>query len=691
MKHGRNRVLQIFIGAIYLSICNPLNFSFPQQTIFIKPLSDRIASYDMYVKLNPVKKLITGEETLYWKNTSSDKINELRFHLYLNAFKNSKSTFIKESGGQLRGDRLDMQSDLNWGWEDILSMKVWESSERSPSDIPSGKDGEDLTHKIKFIHPDDNNKDDRTVISVPLDKPVLPGKEIILNIKFESKLPKVFARSGFSDDFFMAGQWFPKIGVYEKAGERYAVKGQWNCHQYHANSEFYADFGVYNVHITAPKDFIVGAVGVLQNERLNNDGTKTLFYHAEDVIDFAWAASPLFRVVNAAWKHVKIRLLLQPQHLDQADRHINSVKNALEYFDKYLGKYPYPNLTIVDPPFRGMGSAGMEYPTFFTAGCLWGMPGGMRFTENVVIHEFGHNYFMGMLATNEFEEAWMDEGFNSYYEARIMDHYYGKKNSFVNIFGYHLGDFEFQRESYAGMNNPKIAPDFQYSWKYVDGGYGAITYDKTSAWMTTLERLVGKKVMDEIMQTYFERWKFKHPCGRDFIAVVNEVVRKRLGNKFGENMDWFFNEVLYGTGICDYKLANISVDKVEQPRGAYDSAGVKKYFTIKRGNEKAVYESKVVVYRLGDVVMPVEILVHFDNGKEVLENWDGKDRTHDLIYDGPEKAVWAKVDPYNKIPMDVNLINNSYTTGPEATTVTKYFAKFIFWVENTMLSFGMLF
>ena len=178
----------LFISIIF----SGLKFSFAQQVIFQKPLSNRIANYDMNVKLNPEKKLVTGEETLYWKNTSKDKISELEFHLYLNAFKNTNSTFIKESGGQLRGDRFNTSSKLNWGWIDVLSMKV--------------KNGEDLTSKIKYIHPDDNNADDETVISVPLNRPVLPGKEITLNIKFESKLPKVFARSGFSDNFFMVAQ-----------------------------------------------------------------------------------------------------------------------------------------------------------------------------------------------------------------------------------------------------------------------------------------------------------------------------------------------------------------------------------------------------------------------------------------------------------------------------------------------------
>ncbi len=662
----------IFISFISFS---DLSFS---QTIFQTPLSPRNASYDLDVSLNPKTKIIDGFGTLHRKNLSTDMISELRFHLYLNAFKNTKSTFMKESRGQLRGISIDENADSAWGWIDVLSMKL--------------QNGEDLTNKIKFIHPDDDNADDQTVISVPLTKPVRPGETIEIKIKFRSKLPKIFARTGYADDYFLVGQWFPKIGVYEFPGIRYAKKGGWNCHQFHANSEFYADFGVYNVSITLPQKYIVGAVGIQVGEKKNLDGTKTVKFHAEDVIDFAWTASPRFKIYEAVWKHVKIKVLLQPEHFSQAKRHTESAIAALEYFDKHLGKYPYPNLTIVDPPFRGLGSDGMEYPTFITAGCLWGMPDGIRLTEDVTIHEFGHNYFMGLLATNEFEEAWMDEGFNSYYEARIMDHTYGKKTSFFNFAGYHYGNLEFQRIGYVGMNNPKIAEDFRPAWGYPDGGYGNITYYKTATWMTTLDRLVGRETMDEIMKTYFDRWSFKHPCAKNFIDIVNEIVKKKYGNKFGDNMNWFFDQVLYGTNICDYKIADISVKEIKRPLGVYDSAGVKLFYKRDSGKDgKKLYRSKITIYRLGEVTMPVEVLAHFDNGKDTLVTWDGKDRTFDLIFDRSEKVLWAKVDPENKLLIDVNLNNNSFTREPDKAPFRKYFTKFIFWVENLMTSISMIF
>ena len=672
-RYVRMKIKTTLITVLLIPLlCSPLR----AQIIFKQPLSQRVCNYDISVKLDPEKKILDGKEILKWKNPSKDNVKELQFHLYLNAFKNTNSTFMKESGGEHRGFGFNETKKESWGYVDVLSMKRI--------------GGEDLTAKIKFIQPDDNNKDDQTVISVLLDKPVGPNEEIALEIIFKSKLPRVFARTGFAGDYFLAGQWYPKIGVYEYPGIRYAEKGQWNCHQFHANSEFYADFAVYDVNITLPSNFIVGATGVLQSKINNKDGTSTHHYRAEDVIDFAWTASPYYKVVNDQWHDVKIKLMVQPEHFDQTERYIGSLKAALEYFDKNFGKYPYTTITVVDPPLNAIGSGGMEYPTFITGGTIWNLPEGLKLPEQVTVHEFGHNYFMALLATNEFEEAFLDEGFNQYYETRIMDKNYGEKTSFINCFGFHAGDFEFSRQGYVGMRNPKLAEIYRKSWDYTVGGYGSFTYFKTAVMLKTLEGLVGLPTMDEIMKTYFERWKFKHSCVKDFIAIVNEVVNKNLGRKFGDNMNWFFDETLYGSDVCDYKLASITNIEKESAKGLYDSLGVKKIYPDKK-NHKPNYESHVVVHRLGEVKLPVEVLVHFDNGKEVLENWDGQARTVEYKYDGKSKVVWAKVDPSYKIPLDVNLINNTLTTEPENGVFDKYATQILFWVQNVMLSLSSLF
>jgi hypothetical protein len=638
--------MQRLLPFLLLFCLSSLTFGRKPTIIFPKPLSPRLANYQIDVTLDPATKKLTGRETMTWRNPSSDIVRELRFHLYLNAFRNEQSTFMRESGGQLRGDQIERNAKENpYGSIDVVSMKV--------------RGGESLAYQ--FIQPDDHNKDDHTVIRVPLSKPVGPGETIVLDINFRAKLPKIFARTGFSRDYFLVGQWFPKIGVYEPAGTRYATQGQWNCHQFHAHSEFYADYGVYDVNITTPTPFWVGATGLMVGEKKNPNGTKTLRWHAEDVVDFAWTASPHFQVVTDNWKHVSIELLLQPEHTDQAKRHLDAIKAALAYFDKNLGKYPFPNLTIVDPPLHASGSGGMEYPTFITAGTAYFVPEGARIPETVTVHEFGHQYFMQLLASNEFEEAWLDEGFNQYYEGRVMDETYGVRSSAVDLLGFRMGDMESSRDGYVHQRNPAIGSSFGNTWQLPDGQYGVLTYSKTATWLKTLEGLVGKPVMDEIMRTYFQRWQFKHPNADSFISIVNETVARRLGTKYGPDMNWFFDQALYGDKVVNYELTSIRNQK-----------------------QGSRYSSTVLVQRKGDAQMPLDVLVHFDNGKELLLFWDGKARQRAFTLNENAKVVWAKADPKQKLYMDTNFNNNSLTLKPSTAPAAKYATSFLFWLQNWM-------
>lgn len=622
---------------------------------FSPPLSPRNANYLIEVRLNTETKRLDGRQTLTWRNTSPDQIRELQFHLYLNAFRDANSTFMRESGGQLRGDALDKSKTENFGWTKLTALN-------------DQRTGENLLSQIQFIQPDDQaagtfNTNDRTVIRVPLSRPVAPGETIVLNMAFQAKLPQIFARTGFSKDFFLVGQWFPKIGVYEPAGMRGRAVGGWNCHQFHAHSEFYADYGTYDVAITTPQVFKIGATGQQTGETVTREGNRITRWRAEDVIDFAWTTSPHYVVSDSQWRGksgvpVKIRLLMQPEHSDQAQRHLDAVKAALTYFDTYLGRYPYPTLTIVDPPLHASGAGGMEYPTFITAGTSWALPAGLRFPEVVTVHEFGHQYFMLLLASNEFEEAWLDEGFNQYYEGRIMDETYGPTRSQVDWLGFRMGDLESSRDGYVYLDNPAIGPAYGNTWQLPSGYYGALTYSKTATWLRTLEGLLGRPVMDEVMQTYFIRWRFRHPNAQSFIDVVNEVVPRRLGTKYGADMNWFFDQVLFGDHVCDYKLASLT----------------------NHSNSPATLRAD----RLGDMQLPVDILVHFEDGQEQLLFWDGKARSRTFMLSRKGRVRWAQVDPKQKLYMDVNVLNNSQSVSPSAAPSAKYAAKFLFWIENAV-------
>ncbi|MEO1518457.1 MAG: M1 family metallopeptidase [Bacteroidota bacterium] len=631
-------------------------------------LSPRIANYEIDVRLDPRSRQLESKQILRWRNTSNDIIRSIPFHLYLNAFKNNQSTFMKESG---QGSSI---RDGDWGWMEIDRLE--------------DDNGNDLLTTMQYVHPDDDNTADQTVAEVQLAEPILPGATARFEIDFRAKLPRIVARTGYSKDYYLVGQWFPKIGVYETPGMRYADRGQWNCHQFHARSEFYADFGNYDVRIQVPSDYIVGASGSL--ERVDEkDGYKTHHYRVNDVVDFAWTAYPDFLVREDQWKEVSIRLLIPPEHLMLSERYLLSIRQSLEYFEKYLGPYPYNTLTVVDPPLHGVASSGMEYPTFITGLGLHKMPEGLRMVEIVSVHEFGHQYFMQLLASNEFEEPWLDEGFNTYFECRIMDQYYGEKTSFLDFGGFHFGDGENQRLSYTLMGNPKIAENFRSAWEFRHGGYGSLTYAKASTWLHTLEGLLGRPTMDEIMKTYFQRWKFQHPCARDFIDIVNEITHKNHGDKFGPDMHWFFDQVLYGSNVCDYQIRSIYNRKNKESKGIFGSPD-EANTSAPMDSLQEEYYSRVLLYRRGEVILPQEVLIHFSNGEEKLEYWDGKDRTKEFSYNGPNTIVWAKLDPDNKIQIDLNLNDNSYTTQPKKSAVQKYAGKFMLWLQNCMQSISFL-
>jgi hypothetical protein len=287
------------------------------------------------------------------------------------------------------------------------------------------------------------------------------------------------------------------------------------------------------------------------------------------------------------------------------------------------------------------------------------MPVGVRAPEMVTVHEFGHQYFMQLLASNEFEEAWLDEGFNQYFEGRIMDETYGPKTSTVDLFGFRMGDLESSRDSYVSLHYPAIGPSFNNTWQLPDGYYGALTYTKTATWLRTLEGLVGRKTMDEIMQTYFLRWQFRHPNANSFIAIVNELAPARTGFRYGSDFNWFFDQVLYGANVCDYEL-----------------------YQIRNRKQGKGYRSTVQVMRRGDAQMPVDVLVHFDDGKELMVFWDGKARTHTFTLNQNAEVQWAVIDPKQKLYIDTNLNNNSRTLEPSAAPAAKYAAKMLFWVQN---------
>ncbi len=639
---------------------------------FAQPLSPRTANYIIQAKLDVDTKQISASQELTFNNPSADTIRELQFHLYYNAFKNTLSTFYTDQDRISQFGNFEDSEQCTWSWIEVNEI--------------NDPNGLDLSDKMKFISPDDANPNDQTVLSIPLIEPIMPFASSTFNLKWKSKIPNIRPRTGYNKDFYHFVQWYPKLGVYESEGVRGRAKGGWNCHQYHANGEYYSDFGNYSVTMDVPKDFIVGASGKEVEKKEEGDRCKWTF-QVNDVIDFAWTCSPKFFEFKDKWKHVDLRILTYDSHAACRDKYFEILKNGLSYLDEHVGEYPYPTLTLIDPPLHGLFTGGMEYPTLITSINLCFLPNGFKTTETLTTHELIHQYFMQMVATHEVEEPWLDEGFTTYYEGRILDYYLGEKTSFLNWRGWRVGNGEYNRGEFFAMNNPKIAPNATKSWQFKHGGYGPISYNKTAIWMKTLEQMVGVETMDNIMRTYFERWKFKHPCGNDFEEIASEVVYEAHGNKFGENLDWFFDQVIRGTNVCDYKLASITNQKVPKPSGFID--GQENCVDTDFENEEYIL-SKVILHREGEIKMPIEVVITFADGTIKREEWNGKSRSIDFSYKGNNEIVSAEIDPERKIYLDKNFLNNSLSVKHQRKGLLFHFHEFLRAAQNVLQTLTMI-
>ena len=584
-----------------------------------KALSERVVAYTIDARVDTKRKTIDATESLVYRNLTGQPQDTFPFHLYLNAFQ-PKSTFMKE----VRQDNAGFQ---------------WEEKYRASIEVQSLEVAGmgDLTARMQFISPDDGNGDDQTVFQIKLPQAVAPGDTVVFRIKFRDRLGEVFARTGYKGDFIMGAQWFPKVGVW--------WQGAWNCHQFHATTEFFADFGTYDVRLTVPRNEVIGASGVEVASVDNPDGTKTVAFWGEDIHDFAWTIDPRYHVFTETFHGsmgpVTIRLLMQPGHLRQAQRHMRIIQQSLDRFDRWYGPYPYKQVTAIDPPHGALRAGGMEYPMLFTCDTAWWIPRGWHIVEEIAEHEFGHQYWYGMVASNEFEDAWLDEGINSYTEVKVLSDIFGQERSEVDLWGLTKGDDEAQRGSYLTAADKD--PLTRFAYQYMSGGsYGSITYGKTATVLLSLEKVIGEETMRRALRTYFLRYRFKHPTSEDFLKTVEEVS--------GQNLRWYYDQAVYGTAMMDYEIASSHSDRVEW---------YTKYPAPAKKGDTA-YRTTVIVHRKGDFVFPVDLLIKFDNGEAVRERWDGRDRWVRYSYEKRAKLVSAEIDPEHAVGLDKNIFNNSY-------------------------------
>ncbi|MGC8595029.1 MAG: M1 family metallopeptidase [Candidatus Kryptoniota bacterium] len=617
--------------------------------------------YNIEARLDTLERAVIGAEVVTWHNNNLTPTSEFYFHLYLNAFSNSNTTFIRESGLNL--------SEESRGWIRIVSV----------TDLRARKE---ISRNLRFVQPDDGNAFDSTVAIISLDRTVKPGDSVSFQIRFYAKLPRSISGTGWAPGthFYMIARWFPQIGVFQN--------GTWNCHQVHCFTDISSDFGNYTVSMTVPSGFAVGASGQSAGEKINGDGTATYIFSANNINDFAWAASRTFIVKNHTFSYsglprLSIRLLLQPNHYMLMNRYLCALDTAIKYFGIWYGPYPYQAITVVDiPRTASLGEA--EYPALvFVSAGDYPIQNYLS-PENVIIHQYGHQYWHGMAVSNRYECFRLDEGISSFCADKLLEMVYGPAVSIyriANVYPVRL----FPIYEFAGIPIAALIGDVWIGQKYkglrfyLDRsdhdaiskcGFGVFNrtccpmaaYNKAELILNTLEGLIGDSVMTEVLRNYFDEFLFGHPGQADFEKVCERVSGKRLS--------WFFDELVEGRGTVDYAVRSLD------------------YFReIDLSTNVTSYEVSVVVVKNGSVTLPVDVRLGFEDGSAIDTMWDGENGWKVFKFVVHSIPEFAQVDPFNKIPIDICYSNNSYVINSDMKGIIYWVNQIITYAQNLLYAF----
>lgn len=584
------------------------------------PYFQQEVRYKIDVALNDKNHFLNGFEQFEYINNSPDTLHEILMHLWPNAYKNSRTAMAKQKFRD--GDYFMLWAPQNdRGYIDSLDFKV-----------------NDKKADWQYFE----NYEDIAVLF--LDEPLLPGKSLVVTTPFRVKLPSgSISRLGHIGESYQITQWYVKPAVYDEEG--------WHEMPYLTQGEFYSEYGSYDVNITLPENYIVGATGDLQNEdeiKWMNDlstkpvpaattktqnadngaldkfppssaKTKTLHFIQKNVHDFGWFADKRWVVRKGkielphSKREVTTWALFTPGNAEEWESTgIKSINDGIYYYSLWTGDYPYNQCTAVDGTISAGG--GMEYPNV----TVIGSSGSDQQLATVIIHEVGHNWFYGILGSNERDNAWMDEGINSFFETRTMlatnDSLKGLGN--LSIGGMDAGkllglsDFSYQYMSeemayLISARGNKDQPIQMPSDYFSSLNYGTIVYKKTAIAFNYLMNYLGEDLFNACMAAYYEKWKFKHPSPKDIEEVFEEVS--------GKNLDWFFDTLINTKGKIDVKATKIR----------------------KKGDD---YE--LTVYNKGDIASPFAVDV-VREGNTISRTWfDGDEILENSGPQGP--GEWKK-------------------------------------------------
>lgn len=564
-------------------------------------------NYNIKVELNDKRHELSGFQTLTYTNNSTMALKEIYFHLYPNAYKNNSTALAREflDDGNLS---FEYAHDSLRGFIDGLSFKV---------------DNSDVKMVYDSVHID--------ICRIILNQQLESGSSIVITTPFKVKIPDArFSRLGHTGQAYYISQWYPKPAVFDKNG--------WNTVPYLTQGEFYGEFGSYEVSITLPSNYVVGASGNLQEEserkflmqkseetkRLkyfekslafpeSSTNTKTITYRMDSVHDFAWFADKRFHVLQS-----EVQLPQSENKVTTYAMFTNSeallwlksteyINNAIYYYSLWNGDYPYKVCTAIDGVIAAGG--GMEYPGVTIIG-----KSNDAFTlEDVIVHEVGHNWFYGILGTNERKFAWMDEGINSFNEQRYFSTKYGSESwnvlasalPFSKLTG--ISKLGFKKatmfESMLSLRNYVNQPLSTPAKDFTNLNYGLNVYSYTAALFEYLKEYLGQELFDRCMKSYFKQWKFRHPYPED--------LKKIFETESGRDLTWFFDDLIGTDKKIDYSISGIN------ERNESNTLGTNKIYSLKLENKQKVNVPFSISTLTNDSITSTEWYEGFEGTKNV--------------------------------------------------------------------------
>ena len=606
-------------------------------------------SYDIEVTLNDTDRTLTAFEKLTYKNNSSDTLEFIWFHLWPNAYKSDSSAMAKQFI-RLGSTRFLYTKEKNRGYIDSLDFSV---------------DGVNATWEY--------HNDWIDVAKLILPEPLLPGKTILIETPFFVKLPRVVSRLGHTGKHFEITQWYPKPAVYDKDG--------WHPMPYLNMGEFYSEFGTFDVKITLPENYRIMATGDMvdgekelawldslavigdslknlskkelskyskennpkkkkkkkkgsDKDSLKTYQNKTIHFRQKNVHDFAWFADPNWIVqkgelqLDDSSRQITLWSMYLPKNAWLWRKSLEYLHDSGLWYSRFYGDYPYSHISAVDGDMSAGG--GMEYPNI----TVISRSGSEDLLEYVIMHEVGHNWFYGILGTNERDHAWMDEGINEFTGIRYWEKKYSDRdNQFVFIdqiqntlgIGKNVDMSYYQYSSYASSASKYDAQPLSISSdeNYIYRNYGQ-SYSKVAVMMRYLQHYLGEEKIDKIMQDYYSTWKFKHPGPDDFTFFFDKHL--------DENIDWFFDNMIDSTTYIDYKVS-------------------------KKGG-------KYQLENLGSFDAAVELAFYDKNNDEIKRIWMRPNQKISVL-DTPADCRKVTIDPDQYMP-DIDRTNNTTRRGLKA-------------------------